>query len=29
VEELAKCVNFLKGGVLYRNRRVFAKLKQL
>ena len=27
IEELACCLNFLKGGVLYRNKRVFNKLK--
>jgi hypothetical protein len=27
IEELACCLNFLKGGVLYRNKRVFSKLK--
>lgn len=29
IEELACCLNFLKGGVLYRNKRVFTKLKQI
>lgn len=27
IEELACCLNFLKSGVLYRNKRVFNKLK--
>ena len=27
IEELACCLNFLKGGVLYRNKRVFNKIK--
>jgi hypothetical protein len=29
IEELQNCLTFLKHGVLYRNKRVFAKIKQI
>mmetsp|Transcript_30612 Transcript_30612/g.46975 ORF Transcript_30612/g.46975 Transcript_30612/m.46975 type:complete len:258 (+) Transcript_30612:3071-3844(+) len=29
IEELQACLTFLKGGVLYRNKRVFTKIKQM
>ena len=29
IEELSCCLNFLKGGVLFRNKRVFNKIKQI